>query len=157
MRCFEIPDYSTYYQPVVMRDIFGFGSPLDDVPMLFQPGILSMAWGSVVRQIAAGLDVDLDEPLVEKVERVPATETSTSSSVHIAKGTAAAVRFEVRGTVDGVPPRGARARHPHPPRPDARLAAARAATAATASRSPASRMTVDLPTTASTATTTPPG
>ena len=28
-----------------------------------------MAWGSVVRQIAAGLDITLDEPLTEEVDR----------------------------------------------------------------------------------------
>ena len=102
VRCFEIADYSTYYQPVVMRDIFGFGGPLDEVPMLFQPGILSMAWGSVVRQIAAGLDVTLDEPLVEKVERVAWDRDLETASVDIPAGTTAAVRFEVAGTVDGV-------------------------------------------------------
>ena len=103
VRCLEIADYSTYYQPVVMRDIFGFGGPLDDVPMLFQPGILSMAWGSVVRQIAAGLDLTLDEPLVEEVERVAWDRDLDTASVHIPAGTTAAVRFEVAGTVNGVP------------------------------------------------------
>jgi 2,4-diaminopentanoate dehydrogenase len=103
VRCFEIADYSTYYQPVVMSDIFGFGKPLEDVPMLFQPGILSMAWGSVVRQLAAGLGVGLDEPLVESVERVAWDRDVDTVSCHIAAGTAAAVRFEVAGTVNGVP------------------------------------------------------
>ena len=103
VRCSEIADYSTYYQPVVMRDIFGFGGPLDEVPMLFQPGILSMAWGSVVRQIAAGLDLTLDEPLVEEVERVAWDRDLDTASVRIPAGTTAAVRFEVAGTVDGVP------------------------------------------------------
>jgi hypothetical protein len=104
VRCSEIADYSTYYQPVVMSDIFGFAKPLEDVPMLFQPGILSMAWGSVVRQIAAGLGVRLDEPLVETVERVAWDRNVDTVSCHIAAGTAAAVRFEVAGTVNGVPP-----------------------------------------------------
>ncbi|HEX6876581.1 MAG TPA: diacylglycerol kinase [Nocardioidaceae bacterium] len=103
VRCYEVADYSTYYQPVVMREIFGFGKPMDEVPMLFQPGILSMAWGSVVRQIAAALDVTLDEPLVEQVERVPADRDIDTASVSIEKGTMGAVRFEVVGQVDGVP------------------------------------------------------
>ncbi|MBC2640092.1 MULTISPECIES: diacylglycerol kinase [unclassified Rhodococcus (in: high G+C Gram-positive bacteria)] len=103
VRCSEIADYSTYYQPVVMSEIFGFGKPVEETPMLFQPGVLSLAWGSVVRQIAAGLGVTLDEPLVEKFERVPAETDLDTLSCHIAKGTVAAVRFEVIGTVDGVP------------------------------------------------------
>ncbi|MGW8814776.1 NAD(P)H-dependent amine dehydrogenase family protein [Gordonia terrae] len=102
VRCQEIADYSTYYQPVVMRDLFGFGQPLDTTPLIFAPGILSMGWGSVVRQIAAGLDLVLDEPLVERVDRVEADRDYSTVSVEIPKGTMAAVRFEVVGQVDGV-------------------------------------------------------
>jgi len=103
VRCFEIADYATYYQPVVMREIFGFGQPMDDIKMLWQPGVLSLAWGSVVRQIAAGLGITLDEPLIEKVERRPADRDVSTVSVDIAAGTMGAVRFEVIGTVDGIP------------------------------------------------------
>jgi len=102
VRCQEIADYSTYYQPVVMRDLFGFGQPMDATPLLLTPGILSMAWGSVVRQIAAGLDLVLDEPLLERVKRVEADRDYSTVSVEIGKGTMAALRFEVAGQVDGV-------------------------------------------------------
>ena len=54
-----------------MRDIYGFGKPMDEVAMLWQPGILTTAWGPVVRQIAAGLELELDPELEEVVERVP--------------------------------------------------------------------------------------
>ena len=36
-----------------MFDMMGFGKPLDDLPILLQPGVLSLAWGSEVRQLAA--------------------------------------------------------------------------------------------------------
>lgn len=97
----EIADYSTYYQPVVMRDLFGFGKPLDEPAMLWQPGILTMAWGPVVRQLADALDVTLDEPLVEEVERAPADRDLSTASVDIAAGTMGAVRFRVVGRVGG--------------------------------------------------------
>ncbi|HEX7739970.1 MAG TPA: diacylglycerol kinase [Marmoricola sp.] len=103
VRVSEIADYSTYYQPVVMQEIYGFGKPMDEVTMLWQPGILTTAWGPVVRQIAAGLDLELDPVLVEKVERVPAETDTHTVSVDIAAGTMGAVRFQVQGTVDGVP------------------------------------------------------
>lgn len=104
VRCSEIADYSTYCQPVVMQQIFGFGQPLDgEVPLLFQPGILSTGWGSVVRQLAAGLDVVLDEPLVETVEFADWPEDLDTASGHIPAGTRSGVRFEVVGNVDGVP------------------------------------------------------
>ena len=101
LRCMEIADYSTYYQPVVMRDLFGFGQPMDSTPMLLTSGVLSMAWGSVVRQLAAGLGITLDEPLVERVERVAADRDYSTVSVEIPQGTMAALRFEVAGQVDG--------------------------------------------------------
>ena len=103
IRVMEIADYSTYYQPVVMSELFGFGRPMDEVAMLWQPGILAMAWGSVVRQIAAALDITLDEPLTEVVDRRPAEVDTASVSGDIKAGTMGAVRFQVIGKVDGVP------------------------------------------------------
>ena len=103
VRVQEICDYSTYYQPVVMGDLFGFGKPMDQEGFLWAPGILTMAWGSVVRQIAAGLGVTLDEPLTEEVERRPAARDTKSVSGDVAAGTMGAVKFAVVGKVDGVP------------------------------------------------------
>jgi hypothetical protein len=103
VRVMEICDYSTYYQPVVMNDLFGFGKPMDEPGFLFAPGILSMAWGSVVRQIAAGLGVVLDEPLTEEVDRRPAERDTESVSGEVKAGTMGAVRFQVIGKVDGTP------------------------------------------------------
>jgi 4-hydroxy-tetrahydrodipicolinate reductase len=100
VRCLEILNYNTYDQGTVLFDIMGFGRPLDDIPMLLQPGILTMAWGSVVRQIAAGLDVELDS-VEEWYERLPAPEKFDVDSGPIEEGTAAALHFEVRGMRGG--------------------------------------------------------
>ena len=100
VRVAEILNYATYNQPMVIFDIMGFGRPIDDVPMILQPGVLTMAWGSVVRQLAAGLDVELDS-IEEWYERLPAAETFEVDSGTIEKGTAAALHFEVRGMRDG--------------------------------------------------------
>lgn len=100
VRCMEILNYNTYDQATVLFDIMGFGGPLDGAPMLLQPGVLAMAWGSVVRQIAAGLGVELDE-IAEWHTRLPAPETFAVSAGTIEKGTAAALRFEVRGMRGG--------------------------------------------------------
>jgi hypothetical protein len=102
IRCMEIVDYATYDSAAVMFDVMGFGKPLDETPMLLQPGVLSLAWGSVVRQLAAGLGVELDS-VTEKQERVPAPEDFDIASGHIPKGSAAALRFEVQGIKDGHP------------------------------------------------------
>jgi 2,4-diaminopentanoate dehydrogenase len=102
IRCMEIINYDTYDSATVMFDVMGFGKPLDDIPMLLQPGVLSLAWGSVVRQLAAGLGISLDE-VTETYVREPAPEAFDIASGHIAKDTAAALRFEVRGMVGGKP------------------------------------------------------
>jgi hypothetical protein len=100
LRVSEVLNYNTYNQPMVIFDIMGFGRPIDDVPMILQPGVLTMAWGSVVRQLAAGLDVELDS-VEEWYERVPAPETFQVDSGTIEAGTAAALHFEVRGIRNG--------------------------------------------------------
>nr|ABP44304.1 dihydrodipicolinate reductase [Mycolicibacterium gilvum PYR-GCK] len=100
IRCMEIINYDTYDSAAVMFDVMGFGGSLDETPMLLQPGVLSLAWGSVVRQLAAGLDIELDE-VTETHERVPAPESFDIAAGRIEEGTTAAIRFEVRGMKDG--------------------------------------------------------
>jgi len=102
IRCIEICDYSTYDSALIMRDLMGFGRPIDDVPIVTSPGALTMAWGSVVRLGATWLGVELDE-ITEHSERVPAPEAFDTAWGHIAEGTAAAMRFEVAGLADGKP------------------------------------------------------
>src|SRR5699024_9949425 len=102
VRCMEIADYGTYGQAMTMTELFGFGRPVDETPFLLQPGVLALGGGSVDRQIAVGLGLTLDEPLVERHERLPAAEDGDRVCCRIAEGTAAALRFEVIGTVGGV-------------------------------------------------------
>jgi hypothetical protein len=98
VRCAEVLNYNTYNQPMVLFDIMGFARPLDDIPMLLQPGVLTLAWGSVVRQIAAGLGVSLSG-VEEWYEREAAPEDFDVDAGPVPKGTAAALHFEVRGMV----------------------------------------------------------
>ncbi|MFC9993106.1 diacylglycerol kinase [Nocardia sp. NPDC127526] len=98
--CSEIMDYSTYDNPKVLFDIMGFGRPLDDLPLLLQPGVLTLAWGSVIRQLAAALDVELDA-VTQHFERLPATEEIVIGAHTIAPGTAAALRFQIHGLRNG--------------------------------------------------------
>jgi 4-hydroxy-tetrahydrodipicolinate reductase len=98
VRCSEVLNYNTYNQPMVLFDIMGFGCDLHDVPFLLSPGVLTMAWGSVVRQIAAGLGVALTD-IMEWYEREAAPEDFDVDAGTIKSGTAAALHFEVRGMV----------------------------------------------------------
>jgi hypothetical protein len=102
VRCMEIADYATYDGAIVMFDVMGFGKPLDEVPMLFQPGVLGIAWGCGIRQLAAGLNISLDS-ITESYEREPAPEAFDIAAGHIPKGGVAAVRFEIKGMVGDHP------------------------------------------------------
>ena len=102
VRCMEIADYATYDGAVVMFDVMGFGKPVDEVPILFQPGVLSIAWGTSIRQLAAGLGIEIDD-ITESVEQEPAPEAFDIAAGHVPKGSVAALRFEIRGMVKGKP------------------------------------------------------
>ncbi|MEW2352388.1 dihydrodipicolinate reductase [Spirillospora sp. NPDC029432] len=100
VRCSEIADYATYDGGPVMFDVMGFGRPVDDLPMLFKPGILAAAWGVSLRMLARGFGFELDE-ITEWFEREPAPEAFDVAAGHIPAGGVAAVRFQVTGHAGG--------------------------------------------------------
>lgn len=102
IRTMEIADYATYDGATVMFDVMGFGNEIGDLPFLYQPGMLSAAWGVGIRQLAAGLGVEVDE-IRDSVEQEPAPEDFEVAVGTIRKGTVAAVRFLIEGLVDGRP------------------------------------------------------
>jgi 2,4-diaminopentanoate dehydrogenase len=101
VRCMEIADYASYNGPEVMH-YMGFGHPLDDIPMLLQPGVLGIAWGAAIRQLATGLGIEVDE-ITESYQREPAPEDFDIAVGRVAKGALAALQFEIRGMVNGRP------------------------------------------------------
>ncbi|ANI40211.1 NAD(P)H-dependent amine dehydrogenase family protein [Mycolicibacterium vaccae] len=102
IRTMEIADYATYDGATVMFDVMGFGNEIGDLPFLYQPGMLSAAWGVGIRQLAAGLGVEVDE-IRDSVEQEPAPEDFDVAVGTIRKGTVAAVRFLIEGMVGGRP------------------------------------------------------
>ncbi|QEN14230.1 NAD(P)H-dependent amine dehydrogenase family protein [Mycolicibacterium sp. ELW1] len=101
VRCMEIHDYASYDGAEVMH-YMGFARSMDEIPMLLQPGVLSIAWGTAIRQLAAGLGIEVDE-ITESYQREPAPEDFDIAVGHVAKGTLAVLQFEIRGMVNGHP------------------------------------------------------
>ena len=101
VRCMEIADYASY-DGVEVMSYMGFARPLDEVPMLLQPGILTFAWGTAIRQLAAGLGIEVDE-ITQSIQREPAPEDFDIAVGRVAKGTQAVLQFEIRGMVNGYP------------------------------------------------------
>ena len=102
IRAREVVNYATYDQPEVVLGTMGFGKPMDELPILLQPGTLTVAWGGTIRLLAEGLGLSLDE-IRQHYECLPAPRDLDTPMGVIGKGTRAALRFEVQGIVDGVP------------------------------------------------------
>ena len=96
----EICDYGTYDDAEFTGASFGFGTPPEDVPTLFLPGVLRSIWGGPVQLLADELGIQLDE-IRERVEQWTADESIDCTMMHVDPGRVAAVRFGVEGIVDG--------------------------------------------------------
>jgi 2,4-diaminopentanoate dehydrogenase len=96
----EIFDYSSYAAPYVMKEVFGFGLPMDEQPLLTRPGIQQVTWGPPIRMVAAALGAELDE-IRETYERVATPRRLEVAAGTIQPGTAGAVRLQTIGVVGG--------------------------------------------------------
>jgi len=100
VRVIENLNYATYDQPEVLFETMGFGKPPDHTPILLIPGVLSLAWGGVVKQLAAGLGIEIDA-IKEHYERRPAERSFDVGKMTVEAGTTAGLRFEVVGVAKG--------------------------------------------------------
>jgi hypothetical protein len=101
IRCREIFDYTTYDQPHAVRNLIGFGRSLDETPPMLLPASLDMVWGAMVRVLAEGLGVRLDDVRFV-VERRPLARTIDTPEMGVFEAdTQGAFRFEVQGVVGG--------------------------------------------------------
>jgi hypothetical protein len=100
IRSIEIFLYHEYPVAFMMRDVMGFGMPMDYQPLLATPGAQAGAWGPSVHLVAAGLGVEIDE-LREVYERAPAPRTIETASGVVEAGSCGAVRAQTVGIVGG--------------------------------------------------------
>ncbi len=99
VRVQELFNYAYYDQPDVVRNVIGFGGSMDEVPLMLLPGVPLSVWGVVVRTLADGLGLEVDE-VTESVERRPLEKTIEVDGMGtFVEGTQGAFRFEVRGRV----------------------------------------------------------
>lgn len=101
IRCREIFNYATYDQPHAVRNLIGFGRSLDETPPMLFPAAIDMIWGAMVRVLADGLGVTLDD-VRQVIERRPLERTIDTPEMGVFEaGTQGAFRFEVQGIVGG--------------------------------------------------------
>lgn len=100
IRSIEIFLYHEYPVAFMMRDVMGFGLPMDYEPLLATPGAQTGAWGPSVHLVATGLGVEIEQ-VREVYERAPALRTIETASGTVEKGTCGAVWARTVGVVDG--------------------------------------------------------
>ena len=123
IRVQELFNYALYDQPDVVREVIGFGRPMDELPLMLLDFSLDMVWAPMVRILADLLDVELDGSTID-VERRPLERTIEVPGHGTFRGGHAG-RVPLRGAGHRRRPAAARgrARHPHRRRLRARLAA----------------------------------
>ena len=100
VRIQEILDYSTYAGDYAGP--MGLGEPMDSQALLEHPNVLIFSWGHTIPMIADAIGASLDR--IDTVwEKWAAPERIEFPLGHVEKGHCAAVRFEIRGWVDGEP------------------------------------------------------
>jgi hypothetical protein len=83
-----------------MRELFGFGQPLDYQGGLKSPGVLTWGWGAAVTMVADALGVQLDE-IREECEFLPTPRRLETACGVIGAGTVGATYGRCIGVVDG--------------------------------------------------------
>lgn len=103
IRAQEMFNYALYDQPDAVRNLVGFGQPIESTPPMVMDFSLQMVWGPMIRVMADGLGVELEE-IVTEVEKRPLEKTVTVDGMgDFDEGTIGALRFQVKGIVDGKP------------------------------------------------------
>lgn len=93
----EVFDYGNYDDYEYTGTAMGFGSaPDDDLPMAFQPGVITSMFGGLVRNLAHHLGVELDE-VRQRYEPWYADRRIECKMTTVEPGRLAGVRFAAEG------------------------------------------------------------
>jgi len=103
IRVREIFNYALYDQPQVVREVIGFGTSMDEVPLMLHDFAIEMVWAPMVRLVGEAMGAAVDDIQIE-VERLPLEQSIDVPGMGtFDKGTQGAFRFEVRGYHQGKP------------------------------------------------------
>ena len=101
IRSREIFNYALYDQPDAVRNLIGFGGPMEATPPMLLDFALEMVWGPVVRVVADGLGVEVEEIRTHVEKRALERTVTVEGMGDFEEGGLGAFRFEVQGIVDG--------------------------------------------------------
>lgn len=97
VRSREIFNYALYDQPQVVREVIGFGSSMDELPMMLHDFSIDMVWSPMIKLVARALGKPVERCEI-RVERRPLEKTIEVPGMGtFEKGTQGAFRFELLG------------------------------------------------------------
>lgn len=103
IRSREIFNYALYDQPRVVREVIGFGQPMETLPLMLHDFAIEMVWGPMVKLVGRRLGRPV-ERLAVTVERRPLERDVDVAGMGLFEaGTQGAFRFEVQGFSGGQP------------------------------------------------------
>lgn len=103
VRCQEIFNYALYDQPEVVRHVIGFGTSMDELPLMLHDFALQMVWEPMIHMLGDGLGKSIDsiDTVIER--RALEHDIHVDGMGQFDAGTQGAFRFKVRGYCDGKP------------------------------------------------------
>ena len=101
IRMQEIFNYSLYDAPEVVREVIGFGGPMEQTPQMLEDFALKMVWAPMVQMVADQLGWSLNSIETHVERRALEKTVNTDTMGRFDEGTQGAFRFEVRGMNDG--------------------------------------------------------
>lgn len=97
IRTREIFNYALYDQPQVVREVIGFGGPMNELPLMLHDFAIEMVWAPMVKLVGEALGAPV-EKIEVSVERLPLDRTIDIDGMgRFEAGTQGAFRFEVTG------------------------------------------------------------
>jgi 2,4-diaminopentanoate dehydrogenase len=102
IRIQEVFDYGPYEDAEFTGYTFGFGQPEAFDPVMAMPGVIESGWGGMIKMVAEAIGVQIDS-MEEIYERCFAQEAYECAMMKVPIGGCSAVRFQLRGIVDGKP------------------------------------------------------
>ena len=103
IRTREIFNYALYDQPQIVREVIGFGTSMDEIPMMLHDFAIDMVWSPMIRLVGQALGKPVDNIEISVERRALEADIDVPGMGHFEAGTQGAFRFEVRGFHQGEP------------------------------------------------------
>lgn len=103
IRTREIFNYALYDQPQVVRELIGFGSSMDELPLMLHDFAIEMVWAPMVRLVGRALGHPVEKIEIQLEREALAETVEVEGMGTFEAGTQGAFRFELRGYHNGQP------------------------------------------------------